>query len=436
MFSKNLLDAVNALVNTKSIEEGITDVVFYYLSDQRIFSILVYDKLKMTPEIGVSDSEYKLMKRGKFFYISTTRSRTGDYHATANHPVGVLFQLDGRKLKQKYAGRPVDYWSNSRIQNDEMEDRVYSETEFIQDFHKYITAIDVVINTDAITGTVEDVIKFTNKYSNQFNIPLRFFDNQKDFVLGRRNVEKFNDVTLTDKDDAKPNFKHPVQELDSIVELLEKKSESGLSEDAAKFKHNLMFYGFPKLYDLDNTSKKKLGAGFDRIERHLKIAEKKFKAPISTHQKLLYLILYKWDDTFKSVIDNPSVDAVMRYGQHLDVLIPVLIQKGMAKDLGYERIRTMAYVLVSEELTKPHPEENLKLFDSWLKQTIKSEMLLVLAMIINVVMTSQRKISFAHRDKIVKIWNKYTQNVDVTELVQFFEMPPDARAELKKLTGI
>ena len=126
--------------------EGISPVVYHWTRAHIILKILKQDVFKLMPYAGNS-SELELGKKGKLFFMSTTRSKTGGY--TSPNEMSGTMKLDGRKLAQNYKGSPVEYWGTDMRKVDqerrttEMEDRIFNTKETIPRASKYIQEIHI-----------------------------------------------------------------------------------------------------------------------------------------------------------------------------------------------------------------------------------------------------------------------------------------------------
>lgn len=92
----------------KNIAEGISSVVYHFMGIRNAESVLKQNKFRLTASAGTS-TEKALQKGDRMYYLSTTRHKLGGYHLD-NSWSGVVFELDGSKLSQNYAGKAVDYW--------------------------------------------------------------------------------------------------------------------------------------------------------------------------------------------------------------------------------------------------------------------------------------------------------------------------------------
>ncbi len=134
----------------KNIAEGISSVVYHFMGIRNAESVLKQNKFRLTASAGTG-AEQALQKGDRMYYLSTTRHKLGGYHID-NSWSGVVFELDGSKLAQNYAGQAVDYWGpefygrpgGKGPEKKEAEDRVYSYKPYITDANKYIKAVHVL----------------------------------------------------------------------------------------------------------------------------------------------------------------------------------------------------------------------------------------------------------------------------------------------------
>lgn len=135
--------------------------------------------------------------KSKAGFISTTRSLTGSYHTT-NRIIGVIFQLDGNLLNQKYKSKPVgseyydidtdEFVPDGRVDG-QLEDRIY--TNEISPLNKYAKSAIIFIPFSYIGD--HDADEFDNDYKSQLmlignvkqmldklGIPSRYIDSERD----------------------------------------------------------------------------------------------------------------------------------------------------------------------------------------------------------------------------------------------------------------
>lgn len=173
------------------IQESLTRVVFHATGIRRAVDILEQDKFKLSADFA-KPSESKAAK--PMFYLSTTRSRYGAYHADKDGYVAdftVLFTLNGSLLNQQYKGAAVDYWQMTNDLGiplkDEMEDRLFSYDREIP-ATKYITMVDVLVDQgQSYKNNRKDLLYFYNLCKRR-GLPVRFFSDRKSFLSGRNDV--------------------------------------------------------------------------------------------------------------------------------------------------------------------------------------------------------------------------------------------------------
>ena len=176
---------------------GISDIVYHATGTMKLVQMLHTGTLDLTPSSAIgADANVSTAP----FFLSTTRSRQGHYHRD-NRGNSVLLKLDGSKLRANYKGKAVDYWGPEYRKRDatrnEMEDRIFSNRNTIP-ILRYLIGIDML--TPTIPQKELNFIKLTAKKN---GIELRFFANNKDWVLGRNPVEfsgELRDINTSDYD--------------------------------------------------------------------------------------------------------------------------------------------------------------------------------------------------------------------------------------------
>ena len=175
----------------KYLTEGITDILYHSTSIHALESILKMDKFKLSTSIGTG-SEEDLAKKGKFFFLSTTRNRLGAYSKYPTEGQAML-KLDGRALGYKYAGKPVDYWGPTFRKEEplsfEAEDRVYHTKPYIDNASKYIKEIHMLLPEGLVwswsdqTDNRNRVVRGIYKMALQKKIQIFFYDDKKFYLL-------------------------------------------------------------------------------------------------------------------------------------------------------------------------------------------------------------------------------------------------------------
>lgn len=122
---------IEAPKENKMITEG-TDNLYHVTNIQAALEMITTGKIKLTQAIG-NKTELAMQHKDYRYYLSTTRSKIGDYTLTSTYQTGVVLNLDGRWIGQRYPVKPRDYWERMWLNNNdgrtsEMEDRVFSKT--------------------------------------------------------------------------------------------------------------------------------------------------------------------------------------------------------------------------------------------------------------------------------------------------------------------
>jgi len=231
------------------LDEGASSILYHYTSPMPALKILQSGEFELTSSIG-SPSEAKINPKGYPYFLSTTRSKVGDYHARHPGSFAVMFVLDGNRLSQNYKVKPVDYWEGmwqsdtSGQRTRESEDRVFSKTPsipiagIVKEIHQLVTDHDEfrspVIRKLAIIAKVE-------------GIPIYFYTNKESWLTqnpkDRVNVSK---ISKSFKGQSKPGWtsrSRRITTLEQWIELIHKKDKKELTPEANKLRFNIVYYG-------------------------------------------------------------------------------------------------------------------------------------------------------------------------------------------------
>lgn len=148
----------------KIISEGMSKLTYHFASLDSCVKILSKNEFHLTMSSNKADAK----DNKRFFYLSTQRSRSKSISYARKFGSCVRIQLDGDALGYNYKGKPMDYWqykqkyydpeyndvfgkgftkSRREHQDFEMEDRVFSYKPVIKNANKYITRIDVYLDS-------------------------------------------------------------------------------------------------------------------------------------------------------------------------------------------------------------------------------------------------------------------------------------------------
>lgn len=153
---------MNFWINENLLTESLSSVVYHFTSMQNLLKMAKENRFYFTSAVA-TPSDMKV-NRERLYYMSTTRNKSvRSGYGTKFKSNGVRIQLNGDKLNQKYKSFPVDYWGETmgkqsyykdnkdfktrqqHIDN-EMEDRLVSNDQTIENFSRYIERIDIILD--------------------------------------------------------------------------------------------------------------------------------------------------------------------------------------------------------------------------------------------------------------------------------------------------
>lgn len=308
------------------LTEAITDIIFHYVSGYRLVNWLEKNEIILAADFS-SGRESELSGKQKYFFLSTTRSRLGGYHRNPAR-MSALVTLDGRKLNQKYSGKPVDYWGwefrktavdpkASAQEKDsskgawEQEDRIFSTEPTIPNAKDYILKIDLLLPTNRKTGEVDfteyqydaPVTQHLINLSKNANIPLVLHNNKKSWFTGSDKWHKANvsDIaTSAAVDDYKQNryddnhvSQYDLRDIDALQELLTKNTEAELSDNGKDLLDKMFRYPDSWVSTLsnivhNNKNKPAITGPISKVFQKYKV--KSFK-------ELLKILYTKWESS-------------------------------------------------------------------------------------------------------------------------------------------
>jgi len=223
------------------IFERLSAVLYHYTNISNVLEILNTDSFRLTPDIA-SKAETSFRKTDKIYYMSFSRSKTGQYHYPTVGSTGVLLVVDGDKLNQRYSGTPVDYWEGTH--KDEMEDRLYSSKPYIKNAHQYISEIHILIkpkdNPDWETSRFIRRARKIYIASAKENIPVYFYTDNRSFnSLDKDKAVPISSIELTKFDPTdRPYQSIGRNYFEPYMELLSVDDASKLSKRAASILYN------------------------------------------------------------------------------------------------------------------------------------------------------------------------------------------------------
>jgi hypothetical protein len=156
--------------------ESISDVVWHKTSLEAGLNIISQNKFELSIAAGPDISDFAGKKQ---YFLSTARQRMGGYSELSN----VRFELDGRKLSQRYKGGAVDYWKLGP-RGSEYEDRLYSDAPAISNAKNYIKRVELWFMTDSGDFKKKTAVSIMEACLKQ-NIPCFLFYQKNKYLSGR-----------------------------------------------------------------------------------------------------------------------------------------------------------------------------------------------------------------------------------------------------------
>jgi len=180
-------------MSTHQIESGLSSVLYHWTRIENAIAILGKNKFFLR-----KDMSKKQKDRSPYYYMSTSRAKFGGYHIDKK---GVIFGLDGLGLGNTLKGGPIDYFHHnpderprSRREQDEMEDRIWSQKPSIQNASKYIREIHVCMPS-ATFNPVDRFEKQIKDLASQHRLPIYFYEDMQDWLA----LSKKKAITQPDK---------------------------------------------------------------------------------------------------------------------------------------------------------------------------------------------------------------------------------------------
>ena len=131
------------------LTESLSRVAYHYTNIANAAEILKTGEFALSSSLASIEQQYA--PAGYNYFLSTTRTKTGNYHRSRATSYGVIFALDGNWFNHHYISRPIDYWENRNPQSghhrdSEAEDRVFSKSPTIP--IGGVTAVHVLADPD------------------------------------------------------------------------------------------------------------------------------------------------------------------------------------------------------------------------------------------------------------------------------------------------
>ena len=228
------------------LTEGATDVLYHYTSAYNAARILADGEFKLASTLG-TDVEATYAPRGHPYFLSTTRSKTGDYHRWSGDSA-VMFNLDGRMIGRHYPVKPIDYWDRAwnhpgSERTRESEDRVFSREhnmplDSVTGVHVYLNPQEMKDPESRRALQVKQVIVNATRR----DIPVYAYVDGDSWRLqdARKRVDPQWFVRNINVAEQPPRTSH--EYMQRWIELLAKNPGDTLSSEADRARYNMLHY--------------------------------------------------------------------------------------------------------------------------------------------------------------------------------------------------
>jgi hypothetical protein len=279
---------------TEFITEGATDTLYHYTGVGPALKILTNGEFELSSVTG-NPSEEQYALRGYPYFLSTTRSRVGDYHRWVSSSA-VMFVLNGQWFQQRYPVKPVDYWDRSWLHSAgtrtrESEDRVFSRDATIP--IGGVKMIHVLLKEQHEYRSPE--VRKLLILAKRLDIPAYLYDNEQAWRLQdtRKTISIGQAAPLLKGQDPSPRS-YGKKYLSKWLELLNKKATSELSKDADRLRYNMQYYSLDGLHNLDNDLSNARKPSASDHDQAVKIISYMQANRITTLQQFIDHLRNKW----------------------------------------------------------------------------------------------------------------------------------------------
>ena len=226
------------------LTERGSSVLFHYTSTPAAKKILSSGNFELASVVG-NRSEEKYAPEGYSYFLSLTRTVTGDYHRWVGTGA-VLFKLDGDWFNSRYIVNPIDYWERSWLHSDgtrtrEAEDRVFSKEATIP--NNAITEVHVLLKEQHEFRSPET--RQLMILSKQQKLPVYLYtDEQAWRLLDKRRATTPSAArsVLRGAPAHGGSSRKPTDYVKPWIELIEKNKREQLSDRAQRLLKNIMYY--------------------------------------------------------------------------------------------------------------------------------------------------------------------------------------------------
>jgi len=228
--------------------EAASSIVYHYTNTAAAARILTSGEFLLASSTG-TQAEQGYALPGYPYFLSTTRSKVGDYHNRYVGSSAVMFVLNGNWLNHNYKTKPIDYWDRSWLHSGgtrdrEAEDRVYSKTPEIPANANSILEVHVLLKEQQEYRSPE--VRTIMLSAKKQGIPTFLYTDETAWKLQdkRKSVSpgQAGDL-LKGQQPSRRSYSPGRNYLEDWLELIYKKNKAELTPSAAKKLRSLIVYG-------------------------------------------------------------------------------------------------------------------------------------------------------------------------------------------------
>lgn len=230
------------------LTEAASAIVYHYTNTAAAARIMSTGEFLLASSTGTqAEKDYEIP--GYPYFLSTTRSRVGDYHNRYVGSSAVMFVLNGSWLNHNYKTKPIDYWNRSWLHSGgtrdrEAEDRVYSRTPEIPANSDSILEVHVLIKEQQEYRSPE--VRTVLLSAKKQGIPAFLYTDETAWKLQdkRKAVSPGQAADLLKgQQPSRRSYSPSRNYLEDWLELIYKKDKSELTSSAARKLRSLIVYG-------------------------------------------------------------------------------------------------------------------------------------------------------------------------------------------------
>ncbi len=237
------------MIASEFLTESASAIVYHYTNTAAAARIMTSGEFLLASSTGTqAEKEYEIP--GYPYFLSTTRTKVGDYHNRYVGSSAVMFVLNGTWLNQNYKTKPIDYWNRAWLHDTsgkrsrEAEDRVYSRTPEIPANNKSILEVHVLLKEQSENRSPE--VRTILLSAKTQGIPAFLYTDEDAWKLQdkRRAVSPAQaGEVLKGPQPSRKMYSPGRNYLEDWLELIYKKNKAELTPSAAKKLRSLIVYG-------------------------------------------------------------------------------------------------------------------------------------------------------------------------------------------------